>query len=190
MRSIILGTNNPAKVEQVRGVLKSINVSVKGISELGVKIEVEEDGKTAQENARKKALTFAKKIKLPVLSMDNGLYLDGLEPQYQPGIHVRRIVGDNIRPSDAEVLHHYAEIIDALGGSVNGYWEYALALAYPDGCVNETTIISPRKFVSQISQQIVPEYPLGSIQIDPESGKYISEMSQKEQDLFWQKAIG
>ncbi len=33
-------------------------------------------------------------------------------------------------------------------------------------------------------------YPLESIQIDPQSQKYISEMTQDEQNNFWQKAIG
>ncbi|MFA5828565.1 MAG: hypothetical protein WC841_04405 [Candidatus Shapirobacteria bacterium] len=31
---------------------------------------------------------------------------------------------------------------------------------------------------------------LDSIQIDAETGKHLSEMTQPERDLFWQKTIG
>ncbi|MFL5802701.1 MAG: hypothetical protein ACJ8CR_13285, partial [Roseiflexaceae bacterium] len=33
-------------------------------------------------------------------------------------------------------------------------------------------------------------YPLESLQIEPEGGKYISEMTSEEQDAFWQRIVG
>lgn len=190
MREIVFGTSNPAKVAQISGALKPIEVNVIGIGELGIKVEVLEDGETAQENARKKALAFAKAANRPVLSMDNALFLDRLKPEEQPGIHVRRINGRDDRPSDQELLDYYSSLINRLGGNIAGHWEFALALAEPDGKLQETTVISPRRFSETISKKVVQGYPLESIQIDPESGKYISEMTQDEQDEFWQRMIG
>lgn len=190
MDELIFGTTNQAKVLQVRGALSSAGVEVMGLPEEARGIKVIEDGRTVQENARKKALAYASALGCPVLSMDNGLFFDGLPAEEQPGTHVRRIGGSDGRPSDDELRIHYAGVVSRLGGRVNGHWEFALCYARPDGTCEETTILSPRVFVATPSPTTVPGYPLESIQIDPTTGKYISEMSQSDQDEFWQRAIG
>jgi len=187
---IIIGTTNPAKVEQIRGALQPLGLVINGISKDVVLPEVVEDGKTAQENAFKKATTYANFLKKNVLSMDNALYFDGLKPEEQPGLNVRRIKGSNSRPTDEEMLNYYSNLIENCGGKINGHWEFAVCFVKSTGEKYETTIISPRIFTSKISSTVVPGYPLESIQIDPESGKYVSEMSKEEQASFWQKAIG
>ena len=37
---------------------------------------------------------------------------------------------------------------------------------------------------------MIPGYPLESLQIDQASGKYISDMTDAEQEEFWQRAVG
>jgi len=187
---LIIGTTNEAKVKQIKGALSPLNLKIDGVKDKSALPEVIEDGATAQENAKKKAVAYAKALGVTVLSMDNALFIDGLSKKEQPGINVRRISGRNDRPNDQELLDHYSSLIGRLGEKVEGHWEFAICVATPSGETQETTIISPRLFVSRPSQRIVPGYPLESIQIEPESGKYISEMSQDEQDIFWQKAIG
>jgi hypothetical protein len=61
---------------------------------------------------------------------------------------------------------------------------------HPHGRCFETTILSPRTFVSAPSTTMMPGYPLESLQIDPASGQYISEMSPREQAAFWQRTVG
>lgn len=190
MHKIIIGTKNIAKINQIKVALATSGIAVEEPPSNVEFPEVKEDGTTAQENARKKAWAYSQKLGRPVLSMDNALYLDGLNLEQQPGINVRRIGQGNDRPTDKELTEHYQKLIAKLGKRVNGRWEFAVCVAYPDGSVNETTIISPRIFVSQKSEKTVPGYPLESLQIDPENGQYISEMTQTEQDLFWQKTIG
>ncbi len=73
---------------------------------------------------------------------------------------------------------------------MNGRWEFGVCVADPDGRVWETTIISPRIFTSTRSSKVVVGYPLESLQIDPESGRYISELSEEEHATFWQCMIG
>jgi len=190
MKTLIFGTTNEAKVLQIQGALKPIGVVVSSLPESTRSTKVVEDGETAQENARKKALAYSKALGEPVLSMDNALFLDGLNPEEQPGIHVRRIGSPNERPSDDELLAYYSNLVSRLGERISGRWEFALCYARPDGTFEEKTIISLRIFVSTPSPKIVPGYPLESIQIVPASGRYISELSQDEQDEFWQRAIG
>ncbi len=149
-----------------------------------------EDGTTAQENARAKALAYAKAAGRPVFSMDNALYLDGLAPDEQPGLHVRRIPGSSERPTDAEMLSYYTDVVKRHGGNMTGYWEFAMAIASPGGALAETTIRSLRQFAAKATDKVVTGYPLESIQIDPDSGKYVADMSEAEQAVFWQRAIG
>jgi XTP/dITP diphosphohydrolase len=187
--TLTIGTTNPAKVAQIAGALASLGVTVRGIEAGETLPVVLEDGETVQENARKKATAYAKTLGRRVLSMDNALYLEGLSPEEQPGIHVRRI-GGAMRNTDEELLAHYEEVIKKLGERVNGRWEFGVCVADPDGHTWEIIIISPRIFTSMRSSKVVVGYPLESLQIDPESGRYVSELGEEERAEFWQHMIG
>jgi hypothetical protein len=77
-----------------------------------------------------------------------------------------------------------------MGDKIDAYWRYAFALARPDGACVSFTHDTPRIFVSTPSEKRVEGYPLESLQIDPVSGKYISDMSPDEVAIFWQNSIG
>lgn len=188
---IKVGTTNDAKVKQIKGALFPLGLEVIGITlaEKETLPKVVEDGKTAEENAIKKATVYAKALSRRVLSMDNALYIDDLSNDEQPGLHVRRIGGKEAT-TDEEMVRYYSEVIGKLGERVTGRWEFGVCIADPEGNYSTTTIISPRVFTSTPSKNIIPQYPLEALQIDPESGKYISDMNQEEQNAFWQKAIG
>lgn len=189
MKTITMGTTNPAKIAQIRDALAPIGIVVEGVTDKKLLPEVVEDGATVQENARKKALVYAKALGQRIFSMDNALFLDGLTPEAQPGIHVRRI-GGSTAATDEELLEHGIALVDSLGGEATGYWEYGICVADPDGTIFETTLKTPRIFTSKRSSKMVVGYPLESIQIDPETDMYISEMTPEEQTVFWQRTLG
>ncbi len=190
MKELIIGTGNAAKKKAIQSVLAPLGITIKGTDDLSITLDIQEDGSTAQENARKKALLYARAVGQPVLSVDNALYLQGLPENEQPSIHTRRIPGKIGRATDEELLAFYARTIEALGGKTKGYWEYGLCLANAQGSIFEKSFFSHRLFVAQPSSHLLPGYPLESLQIDPESGKYISEMTEEEQASFWQESIG
>ena len=191
MKKLIIGTKNPSKLKQIQDALKSLKIEVVGLEDYQIDFEVKETGKTAQENARQKATTYSKVLKKPVLSMDNALFLNGLPDNQQPGIHVRRIKGRSGRPNDQEMLGYYSKLIKKLGGKINGHWEFATCVANGPDSIWETTFNSPRVFIAKPSNKVCPGYPLDSLQIDPESGKYISEMLMEEKNVqLWEKIIG
>jgi hypothetical protein len=188
MSVLYFATSNQAKVDQVHGALAPFGIQVVGLGDRN--IEVEEDGETARENASKKALANAKATGLMVFAMDNALWIDGLSEERQPGLYVRRLPGVEGRATDEQLLEYYSGIILELGGSGSGYWEFGIAVATPDGRLMASEILSPRKFRKGASSRIVPGYPIESIQIDPESGVCIADMSADEQASFWQRVIG
>lgn len=187
IKKITVATTNKAKIDQIRGALMPLGIEVVGAENLP---DIQEIGETALQYAHIKATEYVKQLKTRVLSMDNALYFEGLLEDKQPGLHVRRINKNNYRPTDVELLTYYSSLVLSLGERVNARWEFGICVANQDGICHETTIVSPRIFISTPSKIIVPGYPLESIQIDPGSGKIVSEMTQVQQDTFWQKAIG
>ena len=75
MREILMATTNQAKIDQIGGALSNVGISVVGVENKDLLPEVIEDGATALDNARKKALAFAKALGKVVLSIDNTLFL-------------------------------------------------------------------------------------------------------------------
>ena len=190
MKEIIFGTQNKAKIDQINGSLQGTNFVVVGLPEGTSKLEIEENGLTAQENAHRKATAYAKILGEVVLAMDNALFFDDLPPEKQPGTKVRRFQ-DETRSNDGEVLLYYKNLIESFHkDEVDGHWEFGLCLANPNGTCKETTIVSPRKFVANGSAKVVEGYPLESIQKDPVTGKIISDMDTREQGEFWLREIG
>lgn len=190
MKELIIGTGNPAKKILVRAALAPLNLEIKGTDDFDLRLDIEENGHTALENARKKSLAYAQTLNRSVLSIDNALYLDGLSDDEQPGLDTRSVPGYAGRATDEQLLKYYSEKIRQLGQYVTGRWEYGVCLATPDGQFFETTFDSPRIFVAVPSPRMITGFPLESLQLEPVSGRYVSEMSQAEQDAFWQKIVG
>ncbi len=191
MKAIIFGTTNPSKLIHARATLEPLGIKVRGLGDFKNLPEIEEDGKTPQENARKKALFYHKRIDQPVLSMDNALYIDGLKKSEQPGIHTRRVPGIISKPSDEDLIKYYSLLFAKHGGEMTGHWEFAMCLVTPGGQLKEATAISDtRKFTSKVCSKRLPGYPLESMQFDLKTNKYVVEMTKAEQDKFWQNSIG
>lgn len=189
IESILIGTTNTSKIRQLRDCLALINIDGFGVKDKSLLPYVEEDGKTVEENAEKKAIAYAKEFGQLVISMDNELHIDGLPDELQPGIHVRRINGKDTN-SDEELLNHFERLISSLGERVTGHWRFGVCIAKPNGEHWTTVIVSPRVFTKVRSVAVMEGYPLESIQIDPKTGKYVAEMSEEEHAKFWQDAIG
>jgi len=190
MKTIVYGTTNAAKVAQLRDILAPLELTIRGLADFGSKQipVVEECGETAEENARLKATQYAAALGLPVISMDTGLYFEGLPEDLQPGLHVRRINGVD-RGSDEELIECYTTLASRMGvgGKLKGYWRYAYALAWPDGRCESFTADAHRIFSSEPSEHRTPGFPLESLQIDPESGVYIADMTAEVRTAFWRR---
>ena len=194
-RLLLIGTTNPARVAMLRDVFQPLAVHVAPALAAGQQApDIEEDGPTAAHNARLKSLAFAAVANQPVLSIDNALYMDGLPPAEQPGINTRSVPGVPGRATDEQLLDHYISVIERLGGLVDGHWDFAVCLAVPahgrQPHIFETLIRSPRRFVAVPSPCRMPGYPLESIQVDPQSGRYITEMDAAERAGFWRRILG
>lgn len=77
MQNILLGTQNHGKLAEIQHILGSL-FRVKTPSELGIKLNVIEDGTTYAQNAARKARAFADSSGLITLADDSGLEVEAL----------------------------------------------------------------------------------------------------------------
>jgi XTP/dITP diphosphohydrolase len=84
---IVVATGNPHKVEEIRAVLAPLGFTVLSLAETGrpVPAEPEEPHPTFEQNARLKAVHYARAVGEAVLADDSGLEVDALLGA--PGVH-------------------------------------------------------------------------------------------------------
>jgi XTP/dITP diphosphohydrolase len=85
---LLIATNNKGKVREIQAILQDLNLELVVPADLGLELDVEEDGQTYAENALKKALAFSSASGLTSLADDSGLEVDALAGR--PGLHSNR----------------------------------------------------------------------------------------------------
>ena len=85
---LLIATNNQGKVVELQEILSDLPVELVTPAQIGLNLEVEEDGHTYAENASKKALAFARASGLISLADDSGLEVDALGGA--PGLYSAR----------------------------------------------------------------------------------------------------
>jgi XTP/dITP diphosphohydrolase len=100
-RKILVATTNPGKVRELRAMLGD-EVKWKSLADFPEIAEIKEDGATFAENARKKAVGYAKATGLWTLADDSGLVVDVLGGA--PGVNSARFSGARARGADRKVV--------------------------------------------------------------------------------------
>lgn len=90
--TLVLATGNPHKVRELEALLRSVQVSIKCLADFAATVPVDEGGETLAENARRKAVGYARAIGEWVLADDTGLEVDALGGA--PGVRSARFAGD------------------------------------------------------------------------------------------------
>lgn len=99
MKKLILASNNKKKIKEMKEILKELEIEVKSLENENINIDVIEDGKTFEENAKKKAkeiyefLLEREDKDFIVLADDSGLAVDYLNGE--PGIYSARYSGEH-----------------------------------------------------------------------------------------------
>lgn len=85
---VVLASKNPHKLVEISKITEKFGFELVLQSELGVDIDVEETGKTFEENSYLKAEAVMKATGLPALADDSGIAVDALNGE--PGIYSAR----------------------------------------------------------------------------------------------------
>ena len=69
MDKIIFATSNAGKMQEIREILKDLNVEILSMKEAGIDADIVEDGKTFEENALIKARTIREPVSYTHLTL-------------------------------------------------------------------------------------------------------------------------
>lgn len=129
MKKLLIATNNKGKVEEIQDLLKGLDIELVTLADLGLKLEVVEDGKTYSENAKKKAAAFARASGLISLADDSGLEVDALDGA--PGLFSARYLS---KPdaSDADRRAYLLQNLQNKPRPWTAHFHAAVAIAAPD----------------------------------------------------------
>jgi XTP/dITP diphosphohydrolase len=113
-RKILVATTNPGKIAELRAML-DCDVELAGLTDFPNINEIKEDGETFAENARKKAVGYAKQTGLWTLADDSGLMVDALGGE--PGVKSARFSG--AKDKERTLLDHknMAKVLKLLEGT-------------------------------------------------------------------------
>ena len=128
MKRLLIATNNPGKVEEFRELLDGCGWEIIAPSDVGLEVDVEENGTTYAENATLKAQAFARASDLAALADDSGLEVDALNGEPGALHHLHGWDGAN-QAERIEIL------MKALDGKTqderNGRFRSVIVLAQP-----------------------------------------------------------
>ncbi|PWH11967.1 MAG: non-canonical purine NTP pyrophosphatase, RdgB/HAM1 family, partial [Anaerolineae bacterium] len=135
MHQLLIATRNKGKVREIQSLLKGLDVQVLTLNDVGLTIEVEEDGTTYQENAGKKARVYSQASGLIALADDSGLEVDALGGA--PGLYSARYSGVP-GATDADRRAFLLEHLKGKPRPWTAHFHATVALATPDGTIRYT----------------------------------------------------
>jgi XTP/dITP diphosphohydrolase len=98
MPKLLLATSNPGKIREYRFLLRGLGYQITTLAEEEIAKAVTESGNNYEQNARLKAITYARLSQLTALADDSGLEVDALNGE--PGVKSARFAGE--AAADAE----------------------------------------------------------------------------------------
>lgn len=132
---LLIATHNRGKLIEYQGLLAGLPLELVTLDDVGLRDDIEENGATFAENARLKAIAYARRSNLLTLADDSGLEVDALGGE--PGVRSKRYAGEN--KSDAErnafLLNKLREVPRE---KRSARFRCAIALASPQGQVWES----------------------------------------------------
>jgi len=183
MQSVLIATNNKGKVDEIKALLEGIGIALLTPADLGLVLEVAEDGQTYAENAGKKATVFAQASGMIALGDDSGLEVDALGGQ--PGLHSHRFCPIP-NATDADRRHYLLERLGDKPRPWTAHFQATVAIALPSGEVKLAT--------GQCEGEIIPNergtngFGYDPIFFIPDLGHTMAELEMNEKNRFSHRA--
>ncbi len=127
-KEIIFASNNKGKIAEIKEILFPLGIKVLSGEDFNLP-DVEETGKTFEENAYIKALAAAKEKNIPCIADDSGLCVDAIGGK--PGVYTARYAPN--RDFDKGMDKLLKELAETKSNNRSAYFSCVIVLAYPDG---------------------------------------------------------
>ena len=183
-KQLLIGTRNPARIEMVHAILAGAPVKAWTLADLDITQDAEEDGPSTEANAVKKARFYHALSGLPTLAIDGGVHIERFPPEKQPGVRVKRAPGLGAGASSVEMLDYYIRELKKIGGESPGRWTASQALAISADEVLVVTYQFDVLFTTRLQGGLAPGRMLDALMIDPQSGKYYTELPFEQRPYY------
>ena len=179
---LLFATGNDYKFNLMKERLREFeDIELVNPKMLGISIDVVEDGKTAEENARKKAQAYYMATNIPTISEDSGLYIDKFKKKEQPGLFVKRINGEE-GLSDETILNYYINMLKKYEGRSLAHYFTGVCIIDENGneisdTIEETDFLlidKPSKKVNMHGGILEP------ISFDIDANKYFDQRTEED----------
>lgn len=180
---LLIATNNPGKLEEMKALLGELSILLVTPSDLGLDLNVVEDGLTYAENAKKKAAAFAHATGLISMADDSGLEVDALDRA--PGVYSARYLS---KPgaTDADRRAYLLENLRSKPRPWRARFRATVAIAIPQGGI--------RVCEGECPGEIIPEergtggFGYDRIFLVSGSGRTMAELSMDEKNRISHRA--
>lgn len=110
IKEVVIASTNKGKIKEFQEMFQSFGIRVRTLEEFGEIPDIEEDGESFEENAKKKAETICDQLQLPTIADDSGLMVDALGGQ--PGIYSARFAGEE--KNDQKNIHKLLNMMTSI----------------------------------------------------------------------------
>ena len=179
-KKLIFATTNEGKMKEIRMILADLGMEILSLKDMNINVDIEENGKTFEENAIIKAKAICELTGEMVLADDSGLEVDYMDKA--PGVYSARYLGEDT-PYSVKNQTIIDNLKDAKGEERSARFVCAIAAAFPDGSVL-TTQATIEGYIGYEEKgtngfgydplMYVPEYDMTTGQMEPEMKNKIS----------------
>ena len=189
MKELLIATTNLAKFREIFRFLSDLPLKLVSLKDVGIAQDVEESGNTFEENARLKALFYAKKSNLPAIADDGGLEIDALNGA--PGVFSKRWIGRENATTQEYIDFVLEKMKDVPEGKRGAQLRTVIALGFPDGriFIEEAHVRGIIPFAPSTHQE--DGFPYRSLLFIPELHKFYNhaEMTKQEEEVYNHRKI-
>jgi len=189
MKKIIFATSNEGKMREIREIMRDMDIELLSLKDAGLNPDIEENGKSFEENAIIKAKQVMELTGEIVLADDSGLEVDYLGKA--PGIYSARFLGED---TSYDIKNQYIidKLANAKGGERSARFVCVIACAFPDGKIITSKGTIEGYIAGQISGRngfgydpifYVPEYNCTTAEMSPELKNEISHRGKALRDM-------
>ena len=130
MGRIVFATGNAGKIREINAIMADTGMEVVSMKDAGIRINIEENGSTYEENALIKARAAAAQTRDIAMADDSGLEIDHLNKE--PGIYSARYLGEDTcyHVKNADLIRRLEGVPDE---QRTARFVCAIAAVLPDG---------------------------------------------------------
>jgi XTP/dITP diphosphohydrolase len=180
---LLLATNNKGKLLEMHALLEGMQYKIITPHEIGIDLDVVEDGNTYEENASLKAIAFARESGLLTLADDSGLEVDALGGA--PGIRSARF-SSLPNATDADRRAYLLALLQSFSRPWTAHFHCTVAIADPSGGIYYSQGDCPGEIIP--FERGTNGFGYDPIFLLPEVGLTMAELSMDEKNHLSHRA--